>query len=244
MIKSFNGFITEEINKKSSFIKSLASSLIKKIESVNLTQEYSSFNKMEFKNPFMFDLIFNIRKDNFLNSKSDQHFKSLPWEELNFKQLGYAIDANAKISKSKSSIPIIVIHLVISNAYKKDALYYRLIDILYHETNHLSQVGLNSEPFNVEVSSKETREKAKGGYEYFLLNDEIESMIEGMYERSKTENSELDKIFINYLNPFLQTNYITKSQYIKILSTWIKRSLELYPDAKFSNQSNSIINTI
>ena len=60
MIKSFNGFINEEINKKSSFIKSLASSLIKKIESANLTQEYSSFKNMEFKNPFIFDLILEI----------------------------------------------------------------------------------------------------------------------------------------------------------------------------------------
>lgn len=247
MVKSFIRFINENMQNTENFIKKLSQNLIDKVRKSNFTQsqEYSVFSGMEFIEPFIFDLILYIRRDDSPNLKEDHHFNSLPWEKINFDNLGYCIDANTKMSKS--NVPLIEVHIILNP--KKEPilfseLYYRLLDILTHETNHLNQLGLNREPFNVHVSSKEDRNKSKKSYKYFLLKDEIESMIEGMYTRSKAQNIPLDDIFNSYLKPFIESNYITKSEYLKVLETWVKAAASLYPDVKFSNKVDNIINSI
>ena len=69
-------------------------------------------------------------------------------------------------------------------------------------------------------------------------------MVEGMYVRSQIEKTDLDKVFDNYLLPFIESKYITQSEYSIIMNTWVKHALELYPDVKFSNRVKSIINSI
>ncbi len=207
----------------------------------------SVFAGMEFTEPFIFDLILNVRKDTNPILEEDHHFNGLPWEKINFDLLGYSIDANTKMSKSKSKIPKIIVHIILNpkkEPFLYSKLYSRLIDILTHETNHLNQLGINREPFNTQVSSKSKREKAKKSYSYFLLNDEIESMVEGMYESSKEQNIPIDQVFNSYLNPFIESNYITQSEYQQVMKAWVTRAAELYPDAVFSSKVNHIINSI
>lgn len=249
MIKSFQQFINESMDQKTEFIKNLAQNLVDRLRTSQFEEgeEYSVFSGMEFAEPFTFDLILNAKRESSPNIEEDSHFKSLPWEKINFDDLGYSIDANTKMNKSKSKIPSITIHIIINPKeepilYRK--LYYRLIDILTHETNHLNQLGLNREPFNTNVSHMDDRNGAKKSYKYFLLPDEIESMIEGMYTKSKENNQNLDEVFNDYLQPFLETDYITQSEYQKVIVTWITRALELYPDAKFSKKADSIINNL
>jgi hypothetical protein len=114
---------------------------------------------------------------------------------------------------------------------------------LTHETNHLNQLGINKTPFNTDVSTKKVRNSSKKSYKYFLLIDEIESMVEGMYVRSNAQKIPLDKVFTDYLSPFLETNYITKEEFEEVLSVWVKKALDLYPDAQFSKQVDHIINS-
>jgi hypothetical protein len=249
MIKSFIEFINENTDRDSNFIKSLSQSLINKMRTSNIEDgpEYSVFAGMEFTEPFIFDLILNVRKDTNPILEEDHHFNGLPWEKINFDLLGYSIDANTKMSKSKSKIPKIIVHIILNpkkEPFLYSKLYSRLIDILTHETNHLNQLGINREPFNTQVSSKSKREKAKKSYSYFLLNDEIESMVEGMYESSKEQNIPIDQVFNSYLNPFIESNYITQSEYQQVMKAWVTRAAELYPDAVFSSKVNHIINSI
>ncbi len=247
MVKSFIGFINENMENNENFIKKLSRNLIDKIRtsSFNQSQEYFVFSGMEFIEPFLFDLILYVRRDDSPNLEEDSHFSDLPWEKINFDNLGYAIDANSKISKSK--VPIIELHIILNPRREPDLftqLYYRFLDILTHETNHLNQLGLNREPFNVHVSDMEDRNNSKKSYKYFLLRDEIESMIEGMYVRAKAQNIPLDTVFDYYLIPFIKSKYITDSEYLEVLETWVKKAAQFYPDAIFSNKVDNIINSI
>lgn len=249
MIKSFIEFINESMDQKSQFIKDLSQTLIEKLRTAYLQEstEYTIFSGMEFTEPFTFDLILNVRSDNSPSLEEDSHFNGLPWEKINFDNLGYSIDANTKMSRSKSKIPKIILHIILNPKeepilYSK--LYYRLIDILTHETNHLDQLGLNRTPFNSHVSDKMKRNSAKKTYKYFLLGDEIESMVEGMYASSQAQNIPLDQVFDSYLIPFIQSRYISDDEYNEVMKAWVTRSLELYPQANFSNKVNHIVNSI
>jgi hypothetical protein len=250
MLKSFRQFINENMDQHGDFIKELAQSLIEKIRTSQFSensQHYTVFSGMEFIEPFMFDLIVHVRRDRDPNLEQDHHFNSLPWEKINFDRLGYCIDANTKMSKSKIKIPKIIVHLIINPReepilYSK--LYYRLIDILTHETNHLDQLGINRDPFNTTVSPKKLRDSSKKSHRYFLLREEIESMVEGMYVRSQAQNIPLDQVFDEYLQPFIESKYITQSEYSSVMRIWVTRAAELYPDAQFSNKVSSIINSL
>lgn len=248
MIKSFSEFIGENMDPKSDFIKSLTANLIERIRnsSKDESEDYMEFSGMEFTEPFTFDLLLNVRRDSNPTLEDDSHFNKIPWEKLNYDDYGYAIDANAKMSKLKHHIPKIIIHLILDP--KKEPLsygklYHRLLDLVTHETNHLNQVGLNREPFNTNVSDKADRNASKKSYRYFLLIDEIESMVEGMYVRSNSQQIPLDQVFDEYLQPFIETGYITSAEYRLVMNAWVKRALALYPDANFSSKVSNIINS-
>lgn len=249
MIKSFLEFVNESMENNVEFLKKLTIDIIAKLResSKEESRSYATFSGMEFTEPFMFDLILKVRREIDPDLNQDPHFRSLSWEKLNYDDYGYSIDANTRMSKSKTMVPKITIHMILNPKKEPilyEKLYARLLDILVHETNHLDQLGINRDPFNVNVSHPKVREKSKKSHKYFLLPDEIESMIEGMYVRSKEQRLPLDKVFLEYLTPFLKTKYISNSEFQKVMITWITRALELYPDAEFSPSAQKIINSI
>ena len=246
---SFIQFINESEDKEITFCKAVAKSLIDKIrESRSMDNEdYISFSGMEFTEPFMFDLILNVRRDSNPKAKSDSQFNDLPWEDLNFKEKGYMIDANTKMNKKEMLVPRIEFHILLNpkkepSFYNK--LYHRLLDILVHETNHLDQVGINRDHPNTRVSSQEERKKSKKSNAYFLLPEEIESMVDGMYARSVEENRFLDEVFFEYLRPFVKTDYITAKEFEITMRAWITHAIENYPDVKLSPKADTIIKSI
>jgi hypothetical protein len=248
-LKSFMEFINESEHTDADFIKRVATFLLNKVKdsTKNESQEYSVSAKSEFRSPFEFDLFLELRRDSNPDLESDSHFSGLSWEITNFNNLGYCIDANVKMNSGDLFIPEITIHLILNpkkEPLSYEQLFYRLIDILTHETNHLNQNGINRESFNVIPSNNHERNSAKKSYKYFLLPDEIESMVEGMYAKSKESGKELDLIFIDYLSPFIKNGFMKESEFNKVVTVWIKKALELYPDANFSNRATKIINSI
>jgi hypothetical protein len=123
-------------------------------------------------------------------------------------------------------------------------LYYKLIDIISHELHHLTQSGWNRKPFTIVPVAKSVRDNAKHDYKYFLLPDEIESMVVGMYTRSQVQKKDLDLIFDQYLLPFIEYEYITQDQYSEIIKVWVKYALDNYPEVKFSSKVKEIVNSI
>lgn len=249
MVMSFNKFINEQLGSEEEFLKDLAIKLIEKIRTSrdHESEEYSEHSGMEFTTPFAFDLNLFVRRDSDADFKQDEHFKNLPWEELNYSEYGYAIDANTHFNHRELSYPSITFHLIIDprqepHLYSK--LFTRMFDILVHEATHLEQVGQGREPFNQMPSNPKKRELAKKSYEYFLLDDEVESMVNGMYVSSLEQKKPLDQVFNDYLKPYLVSQYITPTEYQKVMKRWVTQAIENYPDAHFSPQVDKIINSI
>ena len=64
--------------------------------------------------------------------------------------------------------------------------------------------------------------------------DEIESMVIGMYERSKVEGSDLDELFDKYLIPFVTDKKLSEDEYEEVFKVWMIHALENYPDANIN----------
>ena len=251
MLKNFNQYIKENNDLNNPVASKYASDVINIIKKLNDPgDDYIEIRELEYHEPESFDLVLQLKLNDSPDFKNDSHFNNLQWEELNYKRYGFAIDGNTIIDKSDLIVPEIVLTIIIDpnripDVY--DELKFRLIDIISHESKHTNQVGWNREPFNVRPSSKSNRDSAKRSFKYFILPDEIEAYVYGMYTRSKIENTYIDKIFNKYLDPFIKTKQITESEYLKVLNAWIKHTLENYPDAEFSpgdRKIEKIINSI
>jgi hypothetical protein len=250
MLKSFDKY-NESIKNVSSDALKYSSDIInilKKNESPG--DDYIEIRELEYIEPEAFDLIVQLKVESNPDFEKDSHFKTLPWEEINFKEYGFAIDANTHLDKTDKIIPHVIVTLIIDpnripELYKE--LSFKLTDIIMHERKHTNQVGWNREPFNVRPSSHYDRTSSKKSYKYFILPDEIEAYVYGMYTRSKIENTPIDDVFYKYLNPFIKTGEISKSELKTVLNAWIKHTLENYPDANISRKRpeiNKIVNSI
>ena len=249
MLKSFSQFINESETVREDFIKDLGLKLLQKIRTTRSveSEEYETYSGMEFKEPFKFDLVIEIRRDSQFDPSKDTHFHGLPWENINYAKDGYAIDANTIVDHERFAIPKVVITVVINpneepHLYGK--LYARIIDILTHELNHVEQVGLVKDPFTENPSSQEDRSAAKKSFKYFLMKDEMESMIEGFEARARVLDVPLDYVFTDYLTTFVRSKYITVEEYQQVMQQWVKYALEKYPDASFSKNVDKIVNSI
>jgi hypothetical protein len=246
MLKSFDDFINETFSQTAPFISKITNQLIQKIRKSQVGPDYTTFSGMGFTEPFEFDLILSVRKEKSPDLKQDPHFKALPWEKFNLYSKGFAIDANMKINSGDLIIPSVTITILIDPS-KEPAVYaelgHRLLDVITHELNHIDQAGRDRVPTNVLPSTQDTRKGAKSSYKYFLLPDEIESMVEGMYARSKSKDVPLDHIFDDYLLPFVQSKYISQDEYLKVIQAWVKHAVSHYPDAAYSEKVSRIINS-
>jgi len=246
MLRGFNDYINEssEIDIPSVGYAADAIYVIKNAEPSD--DSYIEIRELEYKDDNSFDLVIQVKKTDFPDFNTDSHFKELQWEEINFKKYGFALDANTHINKTDLIIPEIILTLII-NPNREPELYkeleFKLTDIIAHEVNHTDQIGWNRDPFNVRPSSGTDRSGANTSYKYFMLPDEIESMVIGMYERSKVEGSNLDDLFDKYLMPFVTDGKLSKSEYEEVFSVWLTHALENYPDALIDT-NNPVVNKI
>ena len=67
-----------------------------------------------------------------------------------------------------------------------------------------------------------------------MLPDEIESMVLGMYERSKVEGSNLEDLFDKYLLPFVKDKKLSDNEYDKVFTKWMIHAFENYPDVQIN----------
>jgi hypothetical protein len=244
MMLSFYRFINES-KEDFDIAERLADSLLDGLRSKNISKNYEIVSKIESSDGLHFDLIFKARLDPEFKAASDPHFESLPWEEMNFSRIGFASDANMKIDKQDLIIPQIEVIMVLDPRVLESPndMRAKLIDMIAHEMTHLKQIGWNRRPFHTRPSSNSDRYAAKRGWQYFLLPEEIEAMVAGMYARSIEKGIELDRVFSEYLTPFLQSKRMNLQQYDTIMSAWIRHALENYPNSKFS-KSKKISNII
>jgi hypothetical protein len=248
MIKSFFEYIKEDKSNNPDTLKCVDDVLNMISELSDPGDSYAVLGKKEYTKPYYFDMTVEARLDSDPDFEKDSHFSKLPWEIFNFNKNGFSIDANTHIDDKESTIPNIIITLLINPALEdKKELRFRLLDIITHEFTHMTQTGWNRNAFKEIPTSFDKRKEAKDNFGYFLLPEEMESMVGGMYKRSKKEGSNLDQLFDNYLFPFVKDNIITKDEYFTVFKKWIEYSLEEYPDAKLNTKDpriSKIINSI
>lgn len=244
MIKSFIEFISEGDHSDETRFIQYANDIINCISKHHASDDgYIEIRELEYVKPETVDIVIQLKRDPNPNFKKDPHFKDLSWEKINFEHYGFALDANTKIDKRDLLVPEIEFTILL-DPDREPKLYtelkYRLIDVMAHELNHTNQIGWNRKPFKVRPSSNTDRANSKKSFKYFLLPDEIESMVKGMYVRSKEQGVSIDKIFDKYLYPFLMNGNISEEEYQTVLAEWIKHTLENYPDAKLSMEDKKI----
>jgi len=250
MILSFSQYLNESEENIVRFAKDLAHKVSNKIKNQKLDPDsntYFSPARIEIADLYKIDVILHIKKNTNPDFKTDSHFSDLNWEKYNFNEKGFAIDATIRMNKSDKYVPELTFHVIVDPNREPSVyndLYARLVDILVHEINHIDQAGINQNPFNNAPEEQSHRKKSEKSYRYFLLRDEMESMIEGFHARAEIEDIPLDYIFIDYLQPFVLSKFINSEEYHDVLERWIKHAVERYPNAKFSQQAQKIINSL
>ena len=239
MIKRFNNFIYE--SKFDSLALTIAHDLFSIVKSSAGTKPGKAIHReLTYSTPLEFSLNFIVKRVVQFNPKKSVHFKSLPWEILNFEDNGFSLDANAYIPKaSEDEDPELELILYISPdaepiSYK--TLNHKLVEYVRHEIEHLLQTGINRRAGHIIKTPGKVRSEAETSYKYFLLADEIPAMVAGMHASAVRKRIPINQEFEIYLMPFLKSGLITDQEFNKVINTWIKFAKQVYPDAKFSNK--------
>lgn len=249
-IEYLNEGSSVEISTESRIISEIVDKTMKKVIGSDIPNDsyYKVLDEELHDNSLYFDLRVYLKTSLDPNFNEDPHFKKMKWHKIKFDEDGFAIDANSFISEK--DIPEIEITIIIDanraaimpgkDVY--DDLNNRLHEVLYHEITHLNQVGINKDPFNEDPHRHNLRKDSKNSYKYFILPEEIEAMVGGMYRRSKLEDTPLDTIFIDHLKPYLSRKFLNRIQMEAIILIWIKYALENYPGVHFTDKYINFIN--
>ena len=150
--------------------------------------------------------------------------KKLPWESINFENNGFSVDANSYIPMDSPNAEVKMDVVVRSEAdVNYESLYFKLLDTVRHEIEHIISKA---------SGSGETRKESQDSYVYFLLPDEIPSMVSGMRLSASKRGVPIETEFANYLQPILASGFITKDQYEKVMAAWKEFAFSHFPDTK------------
>lgn len=152
---------------------------------------------------------------------------------------GFIIDAGAYTQKGNNALEIIIKIDPTKEPQVYTKLNAKLQDAVRHEIEHLTQAGKNKVPGKPTATRAKTRNKINidnnNIYKYFLLRDEIPAMVFGMYRQAKTEKRNLDDVFNEYLQYFVDEKIISGGESEKIISTWIKFAKSRLQHAQYTN---------
>ena len=248
---SYSRYLFEHANQSSDMddlVKTLADLSISTIHQADSTTgDYAVAQELEITEPFLdVDFKLLLRKEPSLELLDDPYFSKMKWQHLKLHQNGYVVTGNTFMTDG--NIPDVEIVVVLDPAritpdgYTQ--MYYKLINTISHELNHLNQKGWNRDYDNINPSEKSHRQANGKKHSYFLLPEEIESMVKGMYEQSNDQQVPIDQLFDNHLQPFVESGFMTQPEMIEIIRKWIDHTLTYYPNAILSNKYKNIIDNI
>ena len=239
MIKNFLRFIYE--SKYDSLSEDIAKSVMTIItDSARPITKRRIQKTLEYFEPISFSLTLFISRDTIFEPEKRKHFKNIPWEKSNFKNNGFALDANSFIPTNDDIVdPEIEIHLIINPESEQSchrSLYYKLLDAIRHEIEHLLQKGTNVQYSHTGFQVDKNRKSAESSFNYFLLPDEVPAMVSGMRLSSISKDVPIDQEFEEYLAPIKDSGFITDEQFKKVMKNWIKFTIKHFPETKISKK--------
>ena len=196
----------------------------KKFKEVDIDTEFKT-HKMPIKlKDFEFDLSVKIRRD-----------------ETIIHKLGFIIDGLTNAEDGTITIKIEINPEKEPKCYKE--LNSFLQDVIRHEIEHLTHDGMNRildrpDPQSTyDLRVKLLRAFGKGNIgdsdKYYLLEDELVPLVQGMYRKAKTDKKPLGVIFREFLDIMVDDGFIDKSKVDKIYGVWVEYAKRLLPAAKF-----------
>lgn len=188
--------------------------------------------------PVSFELTVTITRSLKFSASKKTGFNEVPWEEINFRNNGFSIDSNSFIPVDASE-PDVEISILINPETEPDCyqlIYFKLLDAIRHELEHLLQKGLNRNTQHTGSEVDKERKAAASSYRYFLLPDEIPSMVSGMRLSAEKKGTPIDQEFSDYLIPILQGGFITQDQFDFVIKTWLTFTIKHFPDTKISSK--------
>jgi hypothetical protein len=216
-------------------------------EASDTNGEYVILQELEVSEPGIdVDIRFLLRKEQDISLKNDSHFSKMNWQSVKLDNNGYVVSGNTFMTDG--NIPEIEIIIALDsnkvNSETNKKLYLNLNNTISHELNHLKQTGWNMDFQNIEPSSMEHRKKNNKKHSYFILPEEIESMVYGMNKQAEKQGVPIDTLFDSYLKPFVESEFMTYSEMMEIIRKWISHTLKMYPNASMSNKYDNIIDNI
>ncbi len=109
-------------------------------------------------------------------------------------------------------------------------LYIKLLEDIRHELEHIDQYENRPSILSSPEVRKKIHSDKKNLYKYFLLPEEVEAMVTGLYYRAKKEKKSIKLLFEDYLNYYLNNNLITNEQYNIIFDSWVQYSIKRFPN--------------
>jgi hypothetical protein len=239
MIKTFSYFIKESAY--DSFSEIITSEILRLIKQTNgreVTYDLS------YETPISFDLSLTVSKVNKFSSKKDSHFSQLPWEDLNFEKNGFIVDANSYVPTVSDEIPEVEVIIVINKSAEPscyEALYFKILETVRHELEHTMQKGFNIRPDRASRPSRKSQQSSQDSYKYFLLPDEIPSMVNGMHLSAVKKRIPIDQEFESYLSAFLESGFMTEQEFEKVMKAWLIFAINKFPTVQISNKYGSLV---
>ena len=251
-IKYFTQYINEQmgIDDDDSHVSEVVNELMSAIIDIDVKEstDYKIVKRIEsLDEPYTYDLELILSRNSSPDFKTDSHFSSMEWEQINFKKNGFSMDGNVYMDDDDDIVPEIEITLLINPQREPEIhqeLFFKLNDIVAHEFHHLTQAGWNKQISISKPSTKEVRSEAKSSYKYFLLPDEVEAMVKGMNRHARLKSKPIDVIFDEYLNAFLEHGYMKQDEHDEVIASWIKYALSHYPNIKLTDKYSHIINKL
>ena len=106
-----------------------------------------------------------------------------------------------------------------------------LTDLIRHETEHLTQSGVEEKPGKWMRADQARRVKIRQNpelfYKYYLLPKEIDANIQGLYAKSKYEKKSFQDTVDEYLTGLVGDGVITQANSKQIYNKWKSRAAEL-----------------
>jgi hypothetical protein len=233
-MQKFKHFIYE--SKFDSFSNIIAEEILEIVKGSTMSKRTIT-RDLNYDEPVSFFLTLHITRSKTFSPAKDKNFKSLPWETINFERRGFVIDANSYIPGNDEE-PEIEMFIVISPEAEPtcyQTLYFKILDIIRHEMEHLLQKGANRQAGHAITTRQKTRTAAEESYEYFLLPDEIPSMVSGMHLAAAKKRIPIDTEFEDYLLPFIKSGFITRAEADKVISVWLDFARKHFPNTQVSS---------
>ena len=239
-MQKFKHFIYE--SKFDSFSNIIAAEILELVKG-SAANTRTITRDLNYDEPVSFFLTLHISRTRTFSPAKSKAFKQLPWETINFERRGFVVDANTYVPTGDEE-PEIEASIVISPDAEPgcyEALYFRVLDVIRHEIEHLLQKGANRKEGHIVTTRQKTRTEAEESYQYFLLADEIPSMVSGMHLSAVKKRVPIDVEFEDYLFPFIKSGFITQAEANRVISVWLDFAVQHFPKVKISEKYKSFL---